>query len=239
MLRFLLPVSLLLSACTTTREFAQAGYTLPRDRPIRILVIRPDVEVGSLNAGGVLQPNAEWTEQARAALIAAIEANQRARGNGVTVLPDQNGDRARLVADYQNLHETVAATIAQFKYGTLPLPTKKRETFDWTLGPGVARLGEIAPGDYALFLLARDSFATTERVALQVIGLAGCVIGLCAFSGGGERFAYASLVDLKTGDIVWFNVLQSQTGDMRTGEGAKATVDSLFKSLPVHKEKAR
>jgi hypothetical protein len=70
--------------------------------------------------------------------------------------------------------------------------------------------------DYALFLYAQDGYAST--VAWR------CRCGHCrlpdrivrAADRGGSQFAYASLVDLRTGDVVWFNVLQAQTGDIRT-----------------------
>ncbi len=83
--------------------------------------------------------------------------------------------------------------------------------------------------DYALFLHAEDSFASTGRVALQVLGVAGCLVGFCAPNvGGGGQFAYASLVNLRTGEVVWFNVLQSRIGDIRTPAGAAEMVERLL-----------
>lgn len=222
----LIGLMMLLGACTSTRDFATPGYALPADRPVTVVLMRPDVEVSSITAGGVSEPNVEWTEAAKASLGAAISANQRARGNEVRLLGEQAGEDARLVADYEHLHNAVASSIARFKYGVEYLPTKKGR-FDWTLGPGMARIGEIGGGDYALFLYARDSFATSGRVAIQVIG---ALLG--GYVPGGERFAYASLVDIKTGDIVWFNVLASATGDIRDPEGTRETVDTLLKSMP-------
>lgn len=222
----LVGLMLLLGACTSTRDFATPGYALPADKPVTILVMRPDVEVSSVTAGGVSEPNVEWTDAAKASLRGAIEAHQHARGNEVSFLPEQEGEAARLVADYENLHNAVAFSIAEFKYGIEDLPTKK-DRFDWTLGPGVSRIGELGGGNYALFLYARDSFATSGRVAVQLIG---ALFG--AYVPGGQRFAYASLVDLETGDIVWFNILSSATGDIRDPQGARETIDTLLESMP-------
>jgi len=68
-----------------------------------------------------------------------------------------------------------------------------------------------------------------------VIGVAGCFIGFCAPSGGSNQFAYASLVDLRTGEVVWFNILQTGSqlpgikfGDIRTPQGAAQMVDRLI-----------
>ena len=101
--------------------------------------------------------------------------------------------------------------------------------------------------DYALFLYAEDSFASTGRVALQVLGIAGCAVGFCAPTiGGGGQFAYASLVDLRTGEVVWFNVLQTgsqiagiKIGDIRTPEGAAAMVERLLGRMKPGKDVAR
>ena len=89
--------------------------------------------------------------------------------------------------------------------------------------------------DYALFLYAEDSFASTGRISLQVLGIAGCAVGFCAPNiGGGGQFAYASLVDLRSGEVVWFNVLQTGSqlpgvsfGDIRTTQGAATMVERL------------
>jgi hypothetical protein len=142
---------------------------------------------------------------------------------------------ARAVADLERLHNAVGNSIALHKY--VPgneLPTKRRG-IDWTLGEQAVKLGRATGADYALFLSAQDSIASTGRVAMQVLGIAGCFIGFCAPQGGGNQFAYASLVDLKSGEVVWFNVLQTgsqlpgvEFGDIRTPEGAAQMVDRLL-----------
>ena len=107
---------------------------------------------------------------------------------------------------------------------------------DVRIGEDAVALGRKTGFDYALFMYAEDSFASTGRVALQVLGVAGCIVGFCAPNiGGGGQFAYASLVDLHTGDVVWFNVVSAQSqvagikfGDMRTEPGAEQLVDRLL-----------
>ena len=44
---------------------------------------------------------------------------------------------------------------------------------------------------------------------------------------GGSQVGFASVVDLKTGDIVWFNRLARPSGDLRTPEAAEETVRTL------------
>jgi len=140
------------------------------------------------------------------------------------------------LADLERLHSAVGNSIALHRYLGANLPTKRGKGLDWTLGEDAVALGRRTGYDYALFLHAEDSFASTGRIALQVLGIAGCVVGFCAPNiGGAGQFAYASLVDLRTGEVVWFNVMQAgsqiagiKMGDIRTDEGAAQMVDRLL-----------
>ena len=51
--------------------------------------------------------------------------------------------------------------------------------------------------------------------------------------GGGMQIGVASLVDLRTGQVVWHNLLVDQTGDLRTPTGASETAGDLLKRFPV------
>ena len=43
---------------------------------------------------------------------------------------------------------------------------------------------------------------------------------------------FASLVDLKTGEIVWFNLVKVGAGELREEDGARLAVETLFENLP-------
>ena len=228
--------SALLAGCVQTRQVADVEFQPPQGN-YSLIVMRPDVAVGSLTTGGLVEPRADWTEQARANVLAALRQQQAGRG-GKTVIADTResiqGVDSRLVADLERLHGAVGNSIALHKYLGAELPTKRRG-IDWTLGEDAVKLGRATGMDYALFLYAQDSIASGGRVAMQVLGLAGCFVGFCAPQGGGGQTAYASLVDLKTGDVVWFNVLQTggllpgvSFGDLRTPEGASQMVERLL-----------
>lgn len=233
--------ALSLSACVQTRQFADVEFTPPQG-DYKLLVMRPDVSVGSVTTGGMVEPRADWTEQARANLIAAMKAQQAERGGNVAIMERRDslpGIEPETIAELERLHYAVGQSIALHRYSGRYLPTKRRQGLDWTLGQDAVRLGQRTDMDYALFLYAEDSFASTGRVALQVLGIAGCVVGFCAPTiGGGGQFAYASLVDLRTGEVVWFNVVQTGTqvagisiGDIRTPEGSAQLVDRLLNRM--------
>jgi hypothetical protein len=226
-----------IAGCVQTRQFADLQFTPPQGN-YRLLVMRPDVTVNSVTTGGMPEPRADWTEQARAHIVDALRAQQSARGGNVQILARRNELRAvseDAVADLERLHSAVGSSIALHKYMGAYLPTKPRRGLEYTLGAEAVDLGRKSGYDYALFMHAEDNIVSSGRVALQVLGVAGCFVGFCAPNiGGGGQFAYASLVDLKTGDVVWFNVVQTGSqiagikfGDIRTAQGATQLVDRL------------
>ena len=226
------------SACVQTRQFADLQFAPPQG-DYSLLVLRPDVSVGSVTTGGMVEQRADWTETARTNLIAALKAQQAARGGKVLIAErrsDVPGVDPDTVAELERLNYVVDESIVIHKYQDVYLPTKRRRGLDYTLGEDAVAFGKKTGFDYMLFLHAEDSFASTGRVALQVLGIAGCFIGFCAPGvGGGGQLAYASLVDLRTGEVVWFNVLQTGTqvaginmGDIRTPEGAAQMVERLL-----------
>jgi hypothetical protein len=230
--------SLSLSACVQTRQIADLQFTPPQG-DYKLLVMRPDVTVGSVKAGGLTEPRADWTEAARANLITALRAQQADRGGRTTILERRDAlpnVPADTIAELERLHNAVGSSIALHKFLGAELPTKRGRGLDYTLGQEAVQLGRATGYDYALFLHAEDSIADTGRVALQVLGIAGCFVGFCAPNiGGGGQSAYASLVDLRTGEVVWFNVLQAgsqvagiKMGDLRKPEGATQLVERLL-----------
>jgi hypothetical protein len=204
------------------------------------------VTVNSLTTGGVAQPRADWSEQARTNIVQALRAEEGARGGKVLILAHRNelpNVPADEVADVERLNYAVAQSIALHKYSGAALPTKHGKGLEYTLGEDAVSLGRRTGYDYALFIHAEDNIASTGRTALQVLGVAGCFIGFCAPSGGSNQFAYASLVDLRTGEVVWFNVLQTGSqlpgvsfGDIRTPEGSAQMVERLLGRMKAGRE---
>lgn len=231
--------AMMLSACTSTKQVRDVAFTPPQGQ-YDLIVMRPQVSVGLLTAGGLVEPREDWTEQARTNLIAAIRAEEAGRGGATTVATsyEDTGADPQLAIDLQELHDAVRQAIITHKYAGVPLPTK-RNVFDWTLGEQAVEFGRKTGHDYALFLYAEDSFSSSGRTALKILGYAGCIIGACVGVGGKTRLAFASLVDLKTGRIVWNNLLTSSVGDMRSPEGAASTVDTLLGSMKSGRDVAR
>ena len=228
-----------LAATPAAAQFApaktrvDATFAFPKDKTARIIVFRPDVSVGSVGIGGVTQANADWTATARTNLASAMRKHQGARGNELIFLPDQDGEKAQLVGDYQALFRAVAGAVITHKFYGAKLPTKKGR-FDWTLGPGAAKLGAIADGDYALFVYSEDAYGDAGRKVAQLLmaGLFG------AYVPAGIHVGYAGLVDLSNGNLVWFNVDPAAGGDPREAEGADKRVGQVLRNWPLREGEA-
>ena len=236
-----LAISVPMSGCVQTRQFADVQFTPPQG-DYKLLVLRPDVTVGSLTTGGMVEPRADWTDQARTNIIAALRAQQASRGGKAQVIDRRNelaGVSPDELADVERLNFAVAQSIVIHKYLGDYLPTKRRQGLDWTLGEDAVQLGRKTGYDYALFLHAEDSVASGGRIALGVLGLAGCFVGFCAPNiGGATQLDYAGLVDLRTGEVVWFNVVRAGSevpgikfGDLRTPEGSAQMVERLLNRM--------
>jgi hypothetical protein len=238
--------SLATGGCVQTRQFADLQFAPPQG-DYKLLVLRPDVQVSSITTGGLPEARADWTEQARANVIAALRAQQAQLGGKTLIMERRDslpGMSAEQVAEMERLNAAVSQSVALHKYMGYSLPSKRRRGLEYTLGQEAIEFGRKTGYDYALFMHAEDSFASGGRVALQVLGIAGCFVGFCAPNiGGAGQFAYASLVDLRTGEVVWFNVLQAgsqiagiKMGDIRTPEGAAQMVDRLLGRMKPGKE---
>jgi len=233
--------SVTVGGCVQTRQYADVQFTPPQG-DYKLLVLRPDVSVGSLTTGGMVEPRADWTDQARTNIVAALRAQQAGRGGKVQVIDRRNelaGVSPQELADIERLNAAVDNSIVLHKYLGEYLPSKRGKGLDWTLGEDAVALGRKTGFDYALFLHAEDQVASTGRVVLGVLGAAGCLVGFCAPNvGGANQLDYASLVDLKTGEVVWFNVVQAGSqvpgikfGDLRTPQGAAQMVDRLLNRM--------
>ena len=226
-----------LAGCVQTRQYADVEFTPPQG-DYDLVVMRPTVQVGIVTTGGLVEPRADWTEQARANLLEALRAQQAGRGGRTLILEERGGFAGvspQAVADLERLFIAVGSSIVLHRYMGQNLPTKRRQGIDWTLGEDAVAFGQATGMEYALFLYAQDSFSSTGRTAIQVLGLAGCLIGFCAPQGGGGQAAYAALVDLRTGEVAWFNLLRTGSllpgvrfGDIRTPEGAAQMVERLL-----------
>jgi len=223
---FLVLVALTLAACTTTNTRLAPTVAKP-PASARILVVRPDVRLSLLTAAGLPEARADWSAQGQANLESALVREMEAKGYVVKKVDPKDAMAGR-EGQLLRLHEAVGASIITFNYGPYALPTKAG-TFDWTLGEGASALAETYDADYALFTYGGGSYASSGRV-IAMIGLAALGVGIPM----GQQQVFTSLVDLRTGKVVWFNYsIASPNADMRQPAGADSLVGTLVKAAPL------
>lgn len=219
-------VVLLASGCQTTAQRADSAPSVPKGT--KVLMMSPDVELYEVQASGLLELKADWTEQARQLVSAAV--GKRLHNSGAIIVPYETpGEIQQELAHNRliGLHRAVGGAIRQHRSGPLALPSKHGK-LDWTLGPGAQLLRDEFGTDYALFLHIRDSYTSAGRAAVMV---AAALFGVAVT--GGQQIGFVSLVDLRTGQVVWVNHSFSAEGDLRTPEPATEAVRQLLAEFPI------
>lgn len=217
-------VGLSLSACVGQNSFRTAENQRPVDIK-RLLLMPVDVELSLLTAGGVKQLNAKWTANAKRHIASAVR--EILKRNNARLVRYGGGSVEKRHEQIVKLHGAVGVTILKHKYmqgGALPTKAGK---FDWTLGRSVNSLRKRYNADHALFVFLRDSYASSGRKAAVFFNRL-----LGGNAQGGTQVGFASLVNLRNGDVVWFNLLARTSGDLRTASAARETVGSLLAGLP-------
>jgi hypothetical protein len=195
----------------------------------RIVLVRPAIRVGAQSTGGLYEPNADWTHQARQYIEEALREVQGQLGNEIVIADEDDPIEGATVRQYVNLFGSVADSVIEYQFfrgNRLPTKVRSRD-FDWTVGPGLRDLISLRSARYALFINTRDEYGSTGRKILQVAGL---LAGVPVVSG--VHHGYAGLVDLETGDLVWLNADRQMGGDVRTQEGARKRVRQLLEGFP-------
>ena len=221
-------LALALTACTTNAQLTadKAVLTAPSAQSV-VLLVDPDVQLSLLTASGMQQERADWGRQGHDNLRAEIEGDLKTRAHPIKIL-DREASMTGETGQVMRLNEAVGRSIAAFSYGAMKLPSKKG-AFDWTLGDGAVRLGREQGVEYALFVTARGSYSSAGRQAAMIgMAMLGVSIPL------GSQQVFASLVDLRTGRVVWFNqALAGPSADMRNAQGAHELVASVLKGAPL------
>lgn len=215
--------ALALAACASSQPKTFAGEFAAPPAGSRILVMAPDVQLSILTAAGMQEPREDWSRAARESLAPALSNYVQTEGHAASALDPTTAMEGR-VGQIIRLHDAVGTSILAINYLGVNIPTR-RDNFAWTLGEGAQQLGQTYNADYALFVTARGNYSSGARMALAVLTLSPTAAG---------QQAFASLVDLRTGNIIWFNVITAGPGeDMRESDGAAAVARRLMDDAPL------
>jgi len=191
----------------------------------------PDIDLYEVTAGGLWEPKADWTAAAHHHVTEALSAVLKARNTNMLAYSPPKNDPSKAQIHHQlvKLHDEVGMLILnQIGNAYLRLPTKE-DKFDWSLGPDVRALRNEYGSDYGLFVFLRDGYASAGRVIVMVLAVAA----FGQILPGGTQVGFASLVDLHSGDILWFNRLINPTGNLREPEPARKAIETLLADFPL------
>ncbi len=196
-----------------------------------ILMVAPTVSLGLLTAAGSTEPKDEWSKASQQYIAASLGQSLQNRSYKTTSIDANTYDDPRAL-QILKLNSAVTDSIYANKLPMSKLPTKA--SFDWSLGDGASALlppgsDPAAPPAYALFVDVAGNYSSSGRAAMAV-GMALLHVAVPL----GSQAIQATLVDLKTGQVVWYQDMIVPSGtDIRTAEGAGAAVNTLLKKLPL------
>lgn len=205
-------------------KFLAPGFaSLQKDSSVVLMPI--DVELFELSAGGVAEPKADWTASAHEHMKTALTGVTGRLGLKTLPMAETEADE---FAELIGLQAAVARSINLHHAlgGVWALPSKEGK-LDWSFGDSMQALQAKTGARYGLFIWVRDSYASAARKAAMV-GLALLGVGI----SGGVQIGHASLVDLETGRVLWFNKLARGTGDLREPNAASETIAELLTGFP-------
>jgi hypothetical protein len=203
--------------------------------PRKVLLLPPDIRVHELSAGGVAEKVDEWTRSAnQAATEVAREMESSGQHFNIVELPPLSADNQLLLEQYGALYELVMFSAYAAQTSPFPAWQERAGRFDYTLGPGLARLREHTQADGALFVVGTDYISTAGRKAAMAMGiLFGAATGVYAGPSGAPTFLSVGVVDLQTGNVAWF-ATEFQVGnrDLRKKGDVDSMVRELFAKYP-------
>ena len=228
---------ILISGCV---PLSQIGRPVGIPKPTafkKVIIMPPQIDVVEIGAGGMAEKIDDWSEQGRANVIAAIEAELKSkaglevRAAPLETLPD---NLRTALADTQSLFDVVNGSVLLHLYG--PPPHRFEEKlldFNYSLGSETSKL-LLDDADSFLFVKGTDQISTAGRRAMQTTAmLAAAAVGIILIPQMGVTFMSVALVDARKGDIIWFNFDRSEgIYDLRNRDGAASFVKRILSKFP-------
>ncbi|MGE5547464.1 MAG: hypothetical protein ACM33T_11240 [Solirubrobacterales bacterium] len=194
----------------------------------RIVVVKPEVDIHEVQANGDRVAMNDRIAAAQGYLDVELPKVLTA-ANFVVVAwtpPAPGTSQADSYNQMMKLHRRVHEAIVSHVMDRLPTMDGKV----WSMGPTVREVVGPTDADYALLVNANDRSLSAGRVARN-FGI-GLLTGPAGMPRDPGNHSYISIIDLKSGDVVWSKLGLIGLGDFYTEEGARKSVATWFESLP-------
>jgi len=225
-------VSITLAGCVTVptervhHSLLELGTT---KKPLRVLVLPPEVVVEEVSAGGVSEEVKAWSERATTNVERSIKSMVDSHPDLVAVpMPNLTDEEQKVLEQHLALYTMVGVTARLVTANDDPAWKHKREHFDYTLGPGLVYLQKKANADTALMVVGLDRVSSSGRKGTAVVAaLFGVSIPL------GSSNLVVGMIELESGDLLWTNSEFSYADeDLRKPEDAEDMIEGLFEEFP-------
>jgi hypothetical protein len=222
-----------LSGCATHEPATPRLGWLQTEK--RIVVFPPDVALARITTQGI-EPRADWTQSARALLVSHLARNVSRRGI-VAIQLDKPVDPNEV---------QVAKRYAVYSEEQPEATAPATETAS---APDTQAVRERYKADYAMFFHLHDYRTSVGQVASNVVGkvvvdaaLATAAVAATAGhfiwlpnglrASDASRVAVVSIVDLRTGIVVWSKTSTDTSGDMRDEHDSRDFIDETMAEAP-------
>jgi hypothetical protein len=227
----------LLAACTATPSKTAVNESLARDPgqlPRRILLLPAEIRVHEMSAGGVTEKVDAWSTTAseHAGKYVRTQADDRGLFELVES-PPLAAEQKHLLEQHIALYDQVAGSAYFARSSVFPAWRERAKTFDYTLGPGLKAFADQTGIDAAMIVSGSDYISTAGRKAAMVMGvLVGAALGVAVVPQGGISFVSVGVIDLRSGNLIWFGTDRSESADLRNEPDVQRMLDGLFKTYP-------
>lgn len=193
-------------------------------------LIRPDIDICELTAGGVRELRDDWCEIGETCVLRAMVQDLREKEIRVKTLT-VGKDIEKEMEDIQALYRAVSLSIHLHTYGPHLFPEKKKN-FEYSIGP-IDTLLQKFGADALIFVYGFDEISTTGRKALQAVSIiAGAFTGVVIMPRSGITTLSIALVE-ESGTILWYCIKGSQGGyDLRKAKSASKLVEDVLCNFP-------
>lgn len=226
-------VAVSLTGCLQTLPQYRAHYRFVESpqtySPKKVVLLPVQMTIKEVTAGGVSEEVPTWSKQGSANVREALasyfrsEKQKRVQLVDMPKLSDQESENVR---QHIALYREVASSAVDKTYGqqNAAMWRHKIQKFDYTLGSGLKSLAQRTGADSAVIVVGEDTVSTTGRK------IAAFLMDSVSY---GHSFLSVGIVNLNTGDIIWFNyAFEYKSMDLREAKDAQAMVARVFDEYP-------
>ena len=224
------------AGCATTgKTTAHQSLSGAQSRPLphKLLLLPADVRVHEVSAGGVVEKVDPWTQSASAHATTYLREIAAARGYELIESPPLSAQDRAALEEHIALYAMVAGSAYFAQNSQVAAWRERGKVFDYSLGSGLRDLAEHTGADAAVITVGTDYISSSGRKMAMLFGvLLGAASGALIVPQGGVAFISVGLVDLRTGDLLWFDTQQSQNIDLRNEPDMRKAMDAIFQTHP-------